>query len=63
VATTSPHQSDLLTENPPILGLTLVEAAERIGISHRTAHVHCVEHELGRRYNDQSWWLTLAKLG
>jgi hypothetical protein len=50
------------TENPPVLGLTLVEAAERIGISRQTAHTHCVEHGLGRRYNDGKWWLTLTEL-
>jgi len=49
-------------QNPPILGLTVVEAAERIGIPHKTAHTHCVEHGLGRRYNDGRWWLTLAEL-
>jgi len=50
------------TVSPPILGLTLVEAAERIGIPHRKAHDHCVERGLGRRYNDGRWWLTLAEL-
>jgi hypothetical protein len=26
------------------------------------AHIHCVEHGLGRRYNDGRWWLTLTEL-
>lgn len=47
---------------PPILGLTLREAAERIGVSYQTAHNHCVDRGLGRRYDDGRWWLTLAEL-
>jgi hypothetical protein len=48
--------------NPPILGLKLTEAAERIGISRQMAHVVCVEHGLGRVCNDGIWWLTLGEL-
>ena len=38
------------------------EAAERIGISQQLAYDLCVEHGLGRRYNDGRWWLTLTEL-
>ena len=42
------------SQNPPILGVTLIEAAVRIGISHQMAHNLCVEHGLGRRYGDSN---------
>jgi hypothetical protein len=48
--------------NPPILGVSLIEAAERIGVSRAMAHILCVEHGLGRLCNDGSIWLTLAEL-
>jgi hypothetical protein len=49
-------------KNPPILGVTLTEAAERVGISRAMAHSLCVEHGLGRLCNDGRFWLTLAEL-
>ncbi|HEV3025883.1 MAG TPA: hypothetical protein VGX76_25590 [Pirellulales bacterium] len=49
-------------KNPPILGVTLTEAAERVGISRAMAHTLCVEHGLGRLCNDGRFWLTLAEL-
>jgi hypothetical protein len=52
----------VLRQNPPILGMTLKDAAERIGVLHQLAHVHCVEHGLGRLYNDGRRWLTLSEL-
>ncbi|HEV3025280.1 MAG TPA: hypothetical protein VGX76_22570 [Pirellulales bacterium] len=49
-------------KNPPILGVTLTEAAERVGISRAMAHALCVEHGLRRLCNDGRFWLTLAEL-
>ena len=50
------------SQNPPLLAVTLMEAAERIGISHQMAHNLCVEHGLGRLYPDGRCWLTLTEL-
>jgi hypothetical protein len=48
--------------NPSILGVSLIEAAERIGVSRGMAHLLCVKHGLGRMCNDGCTWLTLAEL-
>ncbi|HVC93665.1 MAG TPA: hypothetical protein VND64_08245 [Pirellulales bacterium] len=49
-------------KNPPTLGLTLTEAAKRVGISRTMAHLLCVRHGLGRNCNDGKFWLTLDEL-
>jgi len=48
--------------NPPILGVSLIEAAERVGVSRAMTHILCVKHGLGRMCNDGCIWLTLAEL-
>jgi hypothetical protein len=50
------------SQNPPILAVTLMEAADRIGVSHQMAHNMCVEHGIGRLYGDGRCWLTLTEL-
>lgn len=49
-------------KNPPTLGVTLTEAAKRVGISRTMAHLLCVRHGLGRTCNDGKFWLTLDEL-
>ncbi len=55
---------DVKLEPPPsptILDFTLKEAAERLGISKKTAHNLFVKHGVGR-LDGRRWWLTLTEL-
>jgi hypothetical protein len=57
-----PKRKPQPSQSPPILGILLTEAAERLGISRQAAHQICVQHGLGRLCNDGRWWLTLGEL-
>jgi hypothetical protein len=50
------------TKRPPLLGISLTEAAERIGVSRTMAYTFCEEHGIGQLCDDGRFWLTLAEL-